>query len=249
MHQSIQSAKYRRSTLVPKVPGQRGGRHVCVATRHVVLLLLLVGTSRLAAAMQTRVIHRLSNGHIHQLWSLYQREWWTKQRTLEKTQALVVGSQVTIGIVAVPSSSTTSTSPNGVPAVTPDTTTIARKDVFHTRTAPQIAAIAPEDLPNEIHEVNMDQDGQLIGFVRVLTDFTIKAFVFDVIVDSDYRGLGLGKQLMTLVLEHDRLAQVQQFELYCLEEMAPFYESQFGFSSSAVNSLVLMRRTQTKSTC
>lgn len=85
----------------------------------------------------------------------------------------------------------------------------------------------------------IDGNGLLQGFVRVLTDYVFKALVFDVIVASNRRGTGLGKELVSLVLNHEKLWSVEHFELYCLPEMSDFYEKQ-GFSRN-VGQVVLMR--------
>lgn len=80
---------------------------------------------------------------------------------------------------------------------------------------------------------------ELVGFARVLTDYTYKAFIFDLIVRKDLRGQGLGKQLLTLIQTHDKLRRVNHFELYCLPEMAAFYAAQ-GFTTE-LGGLQLMR--------
>ena len=80
---------------------------------------------------------------------------------------------------------------------------------------------------------------ELVGFARVLTDYTFKAFIFDLIVRKDLRDQGLGKQLLTLIQTHDKLRRVNHFELYCLPEMAAFYAAQ-GFTTE-LGGLQLMR--------
>ena len=85
-----------------------------------------------------------------------------------------------------------------------------------------------------------DDTGDLIGFARVITDYTFKALVFDVIVADAHRGKGLGEHLIKLVLEHPDLARVRHFELYCLPDVGPFYE-RHGFSTE-VGGVRLMRR-------
>ena len=85
----------------------------------------------------------------------------------------------------------------------------------------------------------IDTSGRLHGFARVLTDFTFKALVFDVIVSEECRGTGLGDKLMELVMNHEQLRQVKNFELYCLPELYAFYE-RWGFSSD-VGDITLMR--------
>lgn len=130
------------------------------------------------------VIEKFAEKHILQVHSLYQREWWTKERTLEQTRNCIFGSQICIGV--------------------------------------------------------LDSDGNIIGFTRVLTDFTFKAMIFDVIVEECSRGSGLGERLINLVKSHDKLRNVQHFELYGLPELLPFYEKH-GFTAE-VGGIVLMRR-------
>ena len=85
----------------------------------------------------------------------------------------------------------------------------------------------------------IDDAGALHGFSRVLTDFTFKALIFDVIVSEPHRGTGLGDKLMALVMDHEGLRRVKHFELYCLPELYGFY-GRFGFSSD-VGAVNLMR--------
>lgn len=86
----------------------------------------------------------------------------------------------------------------------------------------------------------IEPSGRLAGFTRVITDFTFKALVFDVIVAPGYRGAGLGDRLLSLVIGHERLRGVKSMELYCLPELMPFYE-RHGFSDD-VGQIRLMRR-------
>ncbi len=69
----------------------------------------------------------------------------------------------------------------------------------------------------------------LAGFARVVTDYAYKALIFDVIVAPDWRGSGLGKLLMDTVLDDPALARVKHRELYCAEDMMPFYR-RWGFT-------------------
>jgi predicted GNAT family N-acyltransferase len=85
----------------------------------------------------------------------------------------------------------------------------------------------------------LDDDDNLIGFTRVISDFVYKAIIFDVIVSKNHRGNGLGQKLMALVKAHKELQKVKHFELYCLPEMERFYSS-LGFSSE-VGGIKLMR--------
>lgn len=87
----------------------------------------------------------------------------------------------------------------------------------------------------------VDGANNLIGFARVISDFTFKALIFDVIVCSSQRNSGLGAKLISEILSHEKLRQVKHFELYCLPEMEAYYEK-FDFSTE-VGGVHLMRRT------
>ena len=67
-----------------------------------------------------------------------------------------------------------------------------------------------------------------------------RAFIFDVIVAADHRGSGLGHRLMTELLAHPMLRDVELVELYCRPELVAFYES-LGFTTPD-SAVVLMRR-------
>ena len=82
-------------------------------------------------------------------------------------------------------------------------------------------------------------DGELIGFARVISDWTYKAFIFDVIVDQDYRNKGLGNFIMNTIFNHSVLKKVSHIELYCPEKLFPFYEK-MGFERRT--SLLLRRK-------
>jgi len=83
------------------------------------------------------------------------------------------------------------------------------------------------------------ENNELVAFSRVLSDKVYKAFIFDVIVRSDFRNKGLAKVLMENILNHEELKEVKTFELYCKEEMIGFYRK-FGFKK--VEDLVLLKR-------
>lgn len=81
---------------------------------------------------------------------------------------------------------------------------------------------------------------ELIGFSRVLTDFTFKVLILDVMVKETLRGKDLGKALLNRIMEHPQLEKVAHFELYCRPEMIPFYEK-WGFTDNLKN-LHFMRK-------
>ena len=67
---------------------------------------------------------------------------------------------------------------------------------------------------------------RLVGFARAITDDLFRAYIEDVIVDSTYRGQGIGAEIMRHLLT--RLAHVEEITLNCEDHLIPFYE-RFGF--------------------
>jgi N-acetylglutamate synthase-like GNAT family acetyltransferase len=85
----------------------------------------------------------------------------------------------------------------------------------------------------------VDEDELLIGFARVITDFTFKAFIFDVIINDKFRNKGIGHLLIESIKNYPKIKAVKTLELYCLPELEQFYEKH-GFSSD-VGGIQLMR--------
>ena len=90
--------------------------------------------------------------------------------------------------------------------------------------------------------IGVVKDKKLIAFARVLSDFTYKAEIYDIIVRKKYRNKGVGKLLIKEILNHKKLKNVKQFNLQCEDKMVLFYKK-FGFKS--VDSLIYMRYLKT----
>lgn len=67
-----------------------------------------------------------------------------------------------------------------------------------------------------------------IGFARVITDYTIFAYLLDVFILDEYQGRGLGKWLMACILAHPDLQDIRRF-LLSTRDAHGLYE-QFGFA-------------------
>ena len=63
-------------------------------------------------------------------------------------------------------------------------------------------------LENSIHFGAYDEEGHLIGFARVVTDFVTIYYLCDVIVDEKHRGSGIGKALIETIVNDERFAKV-----------------------------------------
>ena len=87
----------------------------------------------------------------------------------------------------------------------------------------------------------INQEKELIGFCRILTDFVYRGVLYDVIIKSNYRTMGFGAKLLNEVINHHQLKEVENIALFCLPEMIPFYQN-WGFTD--VVKLELMYRYQ-----
>jgi GNAT superfamily N-acetyltransferase len=66
-----------------------------------------------------------------------------------------------------------------------------------------------------------------IGVGRVITDYSIAAYVCDVFIHEDYRGRGLGKWLIETMLAHPDLLEVRRW-LLATDDAHEFYQ-RYGF--------------------
>jgi len=67
-----------------------------------------------------------------------------------------------------------------------------------------------------------------VGFARVVSDFTIYAYIMDVFVLEDARGNGLGKFIMNCIMSHPELTCIRRWMLGT-EDAHGLY-TQYGFS-------------------
>lgn len=72
-------------------------------------------------------------------------------------------------------------------------------------------------------------NNKLIGFGRVITDGIYRALLDDIIIDSQYRGQGLGKTIVDELLR--LVSQVEEVYLNTQPDLKLFYE-QSGFKTS-----------------
>lgn len=71
-------------------------------------------------------------------------------------------------------------------------------------------------------------NNQQVGFARVVTDYSVFAWIMDVFILPDFRGKGLGKKLMNAIMTHDKLQNLQRWGL-ATKDAHGLYK-QFGFN-------------------
>jgi GNAT superfamily N-acetyltransferase len=72
------------------------------------------------------------------------------------------------------------------------------------------------------------KDNKQAGFARVVTDSATFAYICDVFILPDYRGLGLSKWLMQSIVEHSELQGLRRWSLATADAHGLY--SQFGFT-------------------
>ncbi|HEY3953360.1 MAG TPA: GNAT family N-acetyltransferase [Streptosporangiaceae bacterium] len=81
----------------------------------------------------------------------------------------------------------------------------------------------------------------LIGFARAVTDGVLRAYVEDVVVAPDWRGMGIGQALIAGLME--QLGPVPVVTLFCSPDLVHYYEA----SSFMRTHQVVMHRAESRS--
>lgn len=82
------------------------------------------------------------------------------------------------------------------------------------------------------------EKNEQVGFARVITDKATFAYLSDVFVLEDYRGLGISKLIMETISHHQELQGLRRFMLATSDAHGLY--AQFGFQSVA-NPEILMQ--------
>jgi GNAT superfamily N-acetyltransferase len=77
--------------------------------------------------------------------------------------------------------------------------------------------------------VTAKEDGQLIGFVNVIWDGLVHAWLQDVMVARSHRGNGIATQLVLIAREHAAEAGCEWLHVDFDDDLKPFYFVACGF--------------------
>ncbi|MBA4536174.1 GNAT family N-acetyltransferase [Bacillus aquiflavi] len=87
-----------------------------------------------------------------------------------------------------------------------------------------------------VYKVSDDQLEQ-IGFARVISDLSTFAYLADVFILPDYRGIGLSKKLIKNIIEHPELNHIRRAML-ATKDAHQLYEK-FGFKQISDTNLFM----------
>jgi|GEM_PF-401584 len=85
--------------------------------------------------------------------------------------------------------------------------------------------------------ISVSDGDRLIGFARATSDGIYRATIWDVVVHPDYRGSGVGSNLVKTVLSHPRMRWVERVYLMTTHQQ-DFYEK-IGFKPNTTTTMVL----------
>ena len=78
-------------------------------------------------------------------------------------------------------------------------------------------------------------EGEQIGFSRVISDKTRFAYIMDVVVDSRYRKQGMGQAMINYILHHTELKDVYQWLLLTKDAHSVYQKTGFHPLSTAAD--------------
>jgi N-acetylglutamate synthase-like GNAT family acetyltransferase len=91
------------------------------------------------------------------------------------------------------------------------------------------------------HEVTRSftawDDTTLIGFARATSDGVYRATIWDVVVDPNYQGAGIGRKLVQTLITHPRLSRMERIYLMTTNQQT-FYK-RIGFTENQTTTMVL----------
>ena len=88
--------------------------------------------------------------------------------------------------------------------------------------------------------ISLWEHNRLIGFGRATSDLVFRAVLWDVVIASDYQGLGMGKLIIEAILTNKKINSVEKIYLMTTNS-AEFYK-QLGFKINHEQSLLILNQ-------
>ena len=99
-------------------------------------------------------------------------------------------------------------------------------------------------LSNSTVVVSLWQDNQLIGFGRATSDLVFRAVLWDVVIDSDHQGLGMGKLIIEAILKNKKIRSVEK--IYLMTTNSSEFYKQLGFKMNNKQLLLILNKNKNK---
>jgi len=89
-------------------------------------------------------------------------------------------------------------------------------------------------LKNSYYTVSAYEDSKLVGFGRIVSDGIIHAMIYEMIVDPDYQGEGIGSNILNRLVDKCLKDNIRDIQLFCANGKKVFYE-RHGFTARENN--------------
>lgn len=86
-----------------------------------------------------------------------------------------------------------------------------------------------QSLSNSYYTISAYEGSKLVGFGRIVSDGVIHAMIYEMIVDPDYQGEGIGSNILNKLVEKCLKNNIRDIQLFCANGKKEFYE-RHGFT-------------------
>ena len=84
-------------------------------------------------------------------------------------------------------------------------------------------------ISNSYYTVSAYEENKLVGFGRIVSDGIIHAMIYEMIVDPDYQGEGIGSTILNMLVDKCITNNIRDIQLFCAKGRKVFYE-RHGFT-------------------
>ena len=84
------------------------------------------------------------------------------------------------------------------------------------------------------------EDNKMIGFGRTTTDEIYRAILWDIVVDKNYQGLGIGGEIIKLIINDKNLIKVEK--IYVMTTHCEDFYLKMGFKKEKIQKLMMIQR-------
>ena len=88
--------------------------------------------------------------------------------------------------------------------------------------------------------ISLWEKNRLIGFGRATSDLVFRAVLWDVVIASDYQGLGMGKLIIEAILTNKKINSVEK--IYLMTTNSSEFYKQLGFKMNHEQSLLILNQ-------
>ena len=88
--------------------------------------------------------------------------------------------------------------------------------------------------------ISLWEQNRLIGFGRATSDHVFRAVLWDIVIASNYQGLGMGKLIINAILTSKKIKSVEK--IYLMTTNSSEFYKQLGFKINDKQSLLILNK-------